>query len=116
MAKLRDDSTGRKFEKEAVASALTTIGSNIRGYEHLIACGFVALVTMAMFAFVAPMLMSSSSSDDIPRNGCPLDSVRYEDTAFGAECRYVEDRISGSSWWLLRIDGEYVVLPVEERP
>lgn len=49
-------------------------------------------------------------------NGCPLDAVAYDAPAFadcGSKSFRVTDRFSGASWWLLRMRGEWFVLPIE---
>ena len=49
-------------------------------------------------------------------NGCPLDAVAYDAPAFanvGSKSFKVTDRFSGQSWWMVRMDGKWVVLPIE---
>ena len=55
------------------------------------------------------------------RNGCPLDAIRYDAPAFARELGNVDnrsykvrDRISGSEWWLVHLDGEWVAFPIED--
>ena len=55
------------------------------------------------------------------RNGCPLDAIRYDAPAFARELGKVDnrsykvrDRISGSEWWLVHLDGEWVAFPIED--
>ena len=50
-------------------------------------------------------------------NGCHLDAVAYDTPAFadyGSKSLKVVDRFSGTSWWLLRMSGEWIVLPIME--
>jgi len=48
-------------------------------------------------------------------NGCPLDAVEYDAPAFasGGKALKVTDRFSKSEWWLVKIGGEWVSLPIE---
>ena len=48
-------------------------------------------------------------------NGCPLDAVEYAAPAFasGGKALKVTDRFSKSEWWLVKIGGEWVSLPIE---
>jgi hypothetical protein len=54
-------------------------------------------------------------------SGCPLDAIEYDVPAFMEDnatplhelcCYKVVDRLSGASWWLLRMRGEWIVLPI----
>lgn len=48
-------------------------------------------------------------------NGCPLDAMVYDAPKFaspGMPMVKVVDRLSGSSWWLVNMYNEWVVLPV----
>ena len=56
-------------------------------------------------------------------NDCPLDAIAYDAPAFMKDnatplhelrCYKVVDRFSGASWWLLRMSGEWIVLPIME--
>lgn len=46
--------------------------------------------------------------------GSPLDAVGYGAPAFadGDRCWLVTDRLRDESWWLVRLDGEWVTLPL----
>ena len=68
----------------------------------------------------------ASSSQDSPdvsptiehANGCPLDAVAYDAPAFanrGSKALKVVDRLSGDSWWLVKMGTEWVVLPIESK-
>ena len=49
-------------------------------------------------------------------NGCPLDAIAYDAPAFAdhdSKALKVTDRFGGQSWWTVRMDGEWVVLPIE---
>ena len=51
-------------------------------------------------------------------NGCPLDAVAYDTPAFANswnDAYKVTDRFSGQSWWMVRMDGKWVVLPIESK-
>ena len=50
-------------------------------------------------------------------NGCPLDAIEYDTPAFssGGKALKVTDRFSKSEWWLVKIGGEWVVLPIESK-
>jgi hypothetical protein len=51
-------------------------------------------------------------------NGCPLDAIAYDAPAFannGSNALKVVDRLSGDSWWLVKIGTEWVVLPIESK-
>lgn len=51
-------------------------------------------------------------------NGCPLDAVAYDAPKFtrdGSDVFKVTDRFSNQSWWLVWMDGEWVVLPIESK-
>lgn len=48
-------------------------------------------------------------------NGCPLDAMVYDAPKFaspGMPMVKVVDRLSGSSWWLVNMYNEWVVLPI----
>ena len=48
-------------------------------------------------------------------NGCPLDAVAYDAPKFASPVMpmvKVVDRLSGSSWWLVNMYNEWVVLPI----
>lgn len=50
-------------------------------------------------------------------NGCPLDAVVYDAPKFTSSWNNVykvTDRFSGQSWWLVRMDGKWVVLPITD--
>ena len=48
-------------------------------------------------------------------NGCPLDAIEYDAPAFasGGKALKVTDRFSKSEWWLVKMGGEWVSLPIE---
>jgi hypothetical protein len=48
-------------------------------------------------------------------NGCPLDAIEYDAPAFasGGKALKVTDRFSKSEWWLVKVGGEWVSLPIE---
>ena len=51
-------------------------------------------------------------------NGCPLDAVAYDRPAFASswnDAYKVTDRFSKQEWWLVRMDGKWVVLPIESK-
>lgn len=51
-------------------------------------------------------------------NGCPLDAVAYDTPKFardGSDVFKVTDRFSNQSWWLVWMDGKWVVLPIESK-
>lgn len=47
-------------------------------------------------------------------SGCPIDAIAYDAPPFaeGSLAYKVCDRSSGESWWLVRVDGEWLVLPL----
>lgn len=48
-------------------------------------------------------------------NGCPLDAVAYDTPAFASgwnDAYKVTDRFSKQEWWIVRMDGKWVVLPI----
>ena len=51
-------------------------------------------------------------------NGCPLDAVAYDAPAFASgwsDAYKVTDRFSKQEWWIVRMDGKWVVLPIESK-
>lgn len=48
-------------------------------------------------------------------DGCPIDAIAYDAPAFadGGTAYMVEDRASGERWWMVRMGGEWVVLPLD---
>ena len=51
-------------------------------------------------------------------NGCPLDAIAYDAPKFASgwnDAYKVTDRFSGQSWWMVRMDGKWVVLPIESK-
>lgn len=51
-------------------------------------------------------------------NGCPLDAVAYDAPAFASgwnDAYKVTDRFNGQSWWMIKMDGKWVVLPIESK-
>ena len=51
-------------------------------------------------------------------NGCPLDAVAYDAPAFASgwsDAYKVTDRFSKQEWWMVRMDGKWVVLPIESK-
>ena len=51
-------------------------------------------------------------------NGCPLDAVSYDAPKFasnGSVSLKVVDRLSGDSWWLVKMSTKWVVLPIESK-
>lgn len=48
-------------------------------------------------------------------NGCPLDAIEYDAPAFasGGKALKVTDRFGKSEWWLVKVGGEWVSLPIE---
>ena len=72
-------------------------------------------VTEADVAQVTPIERAS---------GCPLDAIEYDVPAFMKDnatplnelcCYKVVDRLSKSEWWLVRMNGEWVALPIESK-
>lgn len=66
--------------------------------------------------------LSQDSPDVSPTiehaNECPLDAVAYDAPAFTSswnDVYKVTDRFSGQSWWMVRMDGKWVVLPIESK-
>lgn len=48
-------------------------------------------------------------------NGCPLDAVVYDAPKFAngwGDAYKVTDRFSKQEWWIVRMDGKWVVLPI----
>lgn len=48
-------------------------------------------------------------------NGCPLDAVAYDAPKFASswsDAYKVTDRFSKQEWWIVRMDGKWVVLPI----
>jgi hypothetical protein len=89
----------------------------------------VAFLLMAIAITAAIFALTCCKSQDVTEadvaqvtpieraSGCPLDAVAYDAPAFanvGSKSFRVTDRFSGASWWLLRMRGEWVVLPVME--
>lgn len=64
---------------------------------------------------------SKEATQDAPvqvehANGCPLDAVVYDAPAFanrGSKALKVVDRFGKQEWWLVKMGGEWVVLPIE---
>jgi hypothetical protein len=51
-------------------------------------------------------------------NGCPLDAVAYDAPAFAnrdSKALKVVDRFGKQEWWLVKMGGEWVVLPIESK-
>ena len=51
-------------------------------------------------------------------NGCPLDAVAYDTPAFASgwnDVYKVTDRFGKQEWWLVKMGGEWVVLPIESK-
>ena len=51
-------------------------------------------------------------------NGCPLDAVAYDAPKFASgwsDAYKVTDRFSKQEWWMVRMDGKWVVLPIESK-
>ena len=51
-------------------------------------------------------------------NDCPLDAIAYDAPAFAnhdGKALKVVDRLSGASWWLVKMGSEWVVLPIESK-
>lgn len=51
-------------------------------------------------------------------NGCPLDAVAYDAPKFASgwnDAYKVTDRFSKQEWWIVRMDGKWVVLPIESK-
>jgi hypothetical protein len=51
-------------------------------------------------------------------NGCSLDAVAYDAPAFanrGSKALKVVDRFGKQEWWLVKMGGEWVVLPIESK-
>jgi hypothetical protein len=49
-------------------------------------------------------------------NGCSLDAVAYDAPAFAdhdSNVLKVTDRFSKSEWWLVKMGGKWVTLPIE---
>jgi hypothetical protein len=79
-------------------------------------CGQQSIATAATEGVASVSQDSSDVSPTIEHaNGCPLDAVAYDAPAFadyGNKSFRVTDRLSGASWWLLRMRGEWIVLPI----
>lgn len=62
----------------------------------------------------------AAQEQDVPptiehANGCPLDAVAYDVPAFAdhdSKALKVTDRLSGQSWWLVRMGAGWIVLPI----
>jgi hypothetical protein len=73
----------------------------------------IAFLVAACIA--AALLGGCARADATERIDCPLDAVRYKAPAFADEDHpawSVVDRSAHVGWWLVWVDGGYVVLPV----
>lgn len=82
-------------------------------------CGQQSSATAATDDVATSSQDSPDVSPTIERaNGCPLDAVAYDAPAFASgwnDAYKVTDRFSGQSWWMIKMDGKWVVLPIESK-
>ena len=77
-----------------------------------IACGTAACTTEVQ---ERTEQITQAEREKTRRNGCPLDAIEYDTPVCVPdclECLRVTDRLSGSSWWLLKTAKGYIVLPI----
>jgi len=83
------------------------------------ACSLVSCGNDINAAMEAEVKAAQDASPAIEHaNGCPLDAVAYDAPAFanrGSKALKVVDRLSGDSWWLVKMGTEWVVLPIESK-
>lgn len=82
---------------------------------YLIAlAGLIAL--FVFFLFGTYEASTRKDAPDVPLLESPLDAMAYKSPKFAdvAESYKVHDRSTGRTWWLVRMDGEWVVLPIGE--
>lgn len=74
--------------------------------------GLIAL--LMFFLFGTYEASTRKDAPNVPLLESPLDAMAYESPKFadGAESYKVHDRSTGRTWWLVRMDGEWVVLPI----
>lgn len=74
------------------------------------------LVLVAAIVAAALALASCAEAGQPARPGAPLDALRYKAPSWAqGDALEIVDRDSGSSWWVLRVNGETLVLPVTVR-
>jgi len=82
------------------------------------ACSLVSCGNDINAAMEAEVKAAQDASPAIEHaNGCTLDAIEYDTPAFssGGKALKVTDRFSKSEWWLVKIGGEWVVLPIESK-
>lgn len=84
--------------------------------ENLLLCFVAAVVlTFVVLTSFGCIRDAVEPTTEVPKaNGMPLDAVRYRSPTFadGDAAWRVEDRQSGSRWWLIRMGSEWLVLPI----
>lgn len=79
----------------------------------LVCVGFVAALATLVWLLTACTALDSTP---LRRPSTPLDAIRYEAPSWAqGDVLEVVDRDSGSSWWVIKVDGETIVLPVTVR-
>lgn len=81
---------------------------------YLIAlAGLIAL--FVFFLFGTYEATTHKDVPDVPLVESPLDAIAYESPKFadGAMSYKVCDRSTGRTWWLVYMDGDWAVLPIE---
>jgi len=71
---------------------------------------------VACSALAVALTACSGEGNAVKRPNAPLDAIRYEAPAWAqGDALKVVDRSTGASWWVLRVDGQTVVLPITVR-
>ena len=88
-----------------------------RAVAQLIACLIALAGLIALLVFVLCGTYEATTRKDVPDVPLvesPLDAIAYESPKFanGAESYKVHDRVTGRTWWLVCMDGGWVVLPI----
>jgi hypothetical protein len=91
-----------------------------RKAEMWASVGVIAIVVLVIatvyVAWHLPWGMVLGDQSVPARPGAPLDALRYKAPSWAdGDVLEVVDRDSGSSWWVLHVDGETLVLPVTVR-
>lgn len=71
-------------------------------------------VLLVLFIMKVAEVNARGNKPSVPLSENPLDAIAYESPKFadGVESYKVHDRSTGRTWWLVRMDGEWVVLPI----
>lgn len=78
-------------------------------------CGAVVVVLIVVLMLRCSGPLTLEQTVEVPKaSGMPLDAIRYRSPTFadGDAAWRVEDRQSGSRWWLIRMGSEWLALPI----